>query len=64
MARGWKGGNHIENNQGYEILKSATFDNGRGFALGYNGGVQDSLPLICGAFAVWGAAGALAVLVK
>ena len=36
MARGWKGGNHIEINQGYEILKSATFDNGRGFALGYN----------------------------
>ena len=36
MARGWEGGNHIEINQGYEILKSATFDNGRGFALGYD----------------------------
>ena len=29
LARGRKGGNHIEINQGYEILKSVTFDNGR-----------------------------------
>lgn len=36
LARGWKGGNHIEINQGYEILKFVTFDNGRGFALGYD----------------------------
>lgn len=36
LARGRKGGKHIEINQGYEILKSVTFDNGRGFALGYD----------------------------
>ena len=36
LARGRKGGNHIEINRGYEILKSVTFDNGRGFALGYD----------------------------
>jgi len=36
LARGQKGGKHIESNQGYEILKSVTFDNSRGFALGFD----------------------------
>ena len=36
MARGQKGGKHIESNQSYEILKSVTFDNGRGFSLGFD----------------------------
>lgn len=36
MARGQKGGKHIESNQSYEILKSVTFDNGRGFALSFD----------------------------
>ena len=40
LARDWKGGNHIEINQGYEILKFVTFDNGRGFALGYDEAAQ------------------------
>jgi uncharacterized membrane protein len=35
-----------------------------GFALGYTGGVNGSTPLIACAFALWGAAGTAALLVK
>ena len=35
-----------------------------GFALGYSGALSDSAPLIAGAFALWGAAGIIAVLIK
>jgi len=35
-----------------------------GFALGYTGGVSGNTALIAGAFALWGAAGVVAVLIK
>ena len=35
-----------------------------GFVLGYIGGVSGNTPLIIGAFALWGAAGAAAFLIK
>jgi len=35
-----------------------------GFVLGYTGGASDSMPLIAGAFALWGAAGITALLMK
>jgi hypothetical protein len=35
-----------------------------GFTLGYNGGVYDNASVITLAFAVWGVAAALAILVK
>jgi hypothetical protein len=35
-----------------------------GFALGYTGGVSGSAPLVACAFALWGAAGAAAFLIK
>ena len=35
-----------------------------GFVLGYSGGVSDSMPLIAGAFALWAAAGAVALWIK
>jgi len=35
-----------------------------GFVLGYTGGVSGDMPLIVGAFALWGAAAAVAALIK
>ena len=35
-----------------------------GFVLGYTGGVNGSTPLIAGAFALWGAAGAASFFIK
>ena len=53
LARGWKGGNHIEINQGYEILKSVTFDNGRGFALSVETLSSQQIELLSGYLDDW-----------
>lgn len=46
------------------MLKIAFFLILAGFAAGYSGGVADNSPLIACAFALWGSASALALMVK